>query len=38
MAQSILMDELHVTIRAAAKLPETDYQAMHCALHRPRLL
>jgi hypothetical protein len=38
MAHSILMDELHVTIRAPVELPEADYQAMHRALHRPRLL
>jgi hypothetical protein len=34
MAKAILIDELHVTVRAPHGLPEKEYAAMHRTLRR----
>ena len=37
MARTIVMDELHLTVRAPAGLAEARYRAMHRSLHSRRL-
>jgi hypothetical protein len=36
MAQTILLDEFHLGMRAPKDLPEADYQAMRRTLNDPR--
>jgi hypothetical protein len=36
MAQTILLDEFHLNVRAPRGLPEAEYQAMRRALDEPR--
>jgi hypothetical protein len=36
MVRTILMDELHLTLRVPSKLPAAEYRAIHRSLHRPR--
>jgi hypothetical protein len=36
MAKNTLIEQFHLTVFAASKLPEADYQAMHQTLSRGR--